>query len=73
MLFEKDKEIQSKPCTPTPSPSTPTTDIKMQPLAIATVRDQIWEELYEPDVAFSRGTIFPELDKPFLADKTPRS
>lgn len=71
MLFTKDKDTENRPCLPTPSIEA--TDTTMQPLAIATVMNQIWGELYEPDVAFSRGTIFPDLDKPFLADKTPRS
>ena len=28
---------------------------------------QVLNEVYEPECGFSRGTIFPELDKPFLA------
>ena len=27
---------------------------------------QTWGELFEPDVALWRGTLFPELDKPFM-------
>ena len=34
-------------------------------LAIAYVRWQKMENVYEPEEAYSRGTIFPELDKPF--------
>lgn len=33
--------------------------------AIAYVRWQQLENVYEPEEAFSRGTIFPCLDKPF--------
>lgn len=35
-------------------------------LAIASVPFQQWKEPYEEAKAFSRGTIFPELDKPFF-------
>ncbi|MCL2678651.1 MAG: spore coat associated protein CotJA [Clostridiales bacterium] len=34
-------------------------------LAMAYVPDQEWGDIYKPDVAFVRGTIFPELYKPF--------
>ncbi len=37
------------------------------PLAMAYVPWQRWCETYEPALAHDRGTIFPELDKPFLA------
>lgn len=36
------------------------------PLAMAYVPKQKWKKLYEPDVALERGTIFSELDLPFL-------
>lgn len=36
------------------------------PLAMAYVPWQSWNETYEPAVALHRGTIFPELDLPFL-------
>ena len=35
-------------------------------LAIASVPFQQWKEVYEEAEAFYRGTIFPELDKPFF-------
>lgn len=35
-------------------------------LAMAYVPRQQWRELYAPEVGFHRGTIFAELDKPFL-------
>ncbi len=35
-------------------------------LAMAYVPMQNWQELYEPDVALERGTIFAQLDLPFL-------
>lgn len=37
-------------------------------LAMAFVPRQPWEEPYTPDVALSRGTIFPALDKPLLGE-----
>ena len=36
------------------------------PLAMAYVRWQRWQDVYEPCKAFQHGTIFMELDKPFL-------
>ena len=35
-------------------------------LAMAYVPYQEWQKIYPADVAFARGTIFEELDKPFL-------
>ncbi len=36
------------------------------PIAIAYVPFQTWGETFRPDVALSKGTIFKELDLPFL-------
>lgn len=36
------------------------------PLAMAYVPWQFFESTYDPDKALDIGTIFPELDKPFL-------
>lgn len=36
------------------------------PLAMAYVPMQGWSQTYEPSVALRQGTIFPELDMPFL-------
>lgn len=36
------------------------------PLAMAYVPSQRWEEIYEDNDGFERGTIFRALDKPFL-------
>lgn len=36
------------------------------PLAMAYVPMQKWRDIYDDDVALSRGTIFAELDLPFL-------
>ena len=40
--------------------------IDNMPLAASYVPMQRWRKRYEPDVALSRGTIFVELDLPFL-------
>ncbi len=37
-----------------------------QALAMAYVPYQPWENIYDSDIALSRGTIFQGLDKPFL-------
>ena len=37
------------------------------PLAMAYVPMQKWQDIYSTDAAFERGTIFSQLDKPFLA------
>ena len=39
------------------------------PLAIAYVPWQHWNETYQLDKAMHVGTIFPELDKPFLGKR----
>ncbi len=36
-----------------------------QRLAMAYVPVQVWQDLYEPEEGFRRGTIFRELDLPF--------
>lgn len=38
-------------------------------LAMAYIPFQMWEKPYEVDVALSRGTIFPSLDKPFIGEE----
>lgn len=38
-------------------------------LAMAYVPYQTWAEPYEADVALSRGTVFPCLDKPFIGEE----
>ena len=42
-------------------------------LAIATVPWQQFTNSYEPEQAFRIGTVFPELDKPFLGRSVMRS
>ncbi|MBQ3181101.1 MAG: spore coat associated protein CotJA [Firmicutes bacterium] len=39
------------------------------PLAIATVPIQEWKQTYRPEVSFRNGTIFPELNMPFMGKR----
>ncbi len=43
-----------------------------KPVAIAYVNWQKFSKTYEPQKALERGTIFPELDKPFTGRKGAR-
>ena len=40
------------------------------PLAMSYVPFQKWRDLYSAEVGLERGTIFSELDKPFLGRRT---
>ncbi len=42
---------------------------KALPLAIVTVPMQEWRDLYVADVGFERGTIFEQLDLPFIGEE----
>lgn len=46
---------------------------KNTPVAMAYVPYQQWETPYEAEVALSRGTIFPSLDKPFIGEEAVNS
>lgn len=35
-------------------------------LAIASVPMQVWQDTYRPEAAFMHGTIFPELNLPYI-------
>ena len=39
------------------------------PLAMAYVPWQKWRDIYSSDVALQRGTLFAELDKPFIGQE----
>lgn len=41
-------------------------NIEKMPIGMAYVPRQMWREIYEKDKGIMRGTIFAELDKPFL-------
>lgn len=51
---------------PMPAMSDPLCD---HPLAMAYVPWQHFNSVYEPDCALKNGTIFPELNKPFLGKR----
>ena len=38
-------------------------------LAMGFVPDQVWQNIYQKDVALARGTIFADLDKPFIGEE----
>lgn len=40
-----------------------------QKLAMARVEIQTWQKIYDPEKGFQRGTIFCELDLPFLCEE----
>lgn len=40
-----------------------------QALAMAYIPMQMWNKTYDPDVGICRGTIFPELDLPFIGEE----
>lgn len=42
-----------------------TTDCR-QALALVFIEDQVFENLYDAQTAFSRGTLFKDLDKPLM-------
>lgn len=60
---------ESTPCADPVSCSENIRTISDHVLAMAYVPWQQFSSVYEPDRALSAGTIFPELDKPFLAAK----
>ena len=47
-------------------PNTHNDFLEGRSLAMAYVPWQQWREIYEPCMGFAQGTIFRELDKPFL-------
>lgn len=40
-----------------------------QVLAMARVEKQVWQKIYEAEKGFIRGTIFCELDLPFVCEE----
>ncbi len=42
-------------------------------LAMAYVPDQRWGDLYDENLALLKGTLFPDLDKPFTGRKQVRN
>lgn len=60
-------EDKGAPC----DPCTALSQFTNQPvsLSMAYVPWQSWDQIYEPDTGLTRGTIFPELDFPFLGEE----
>ncbi len=42
---------------------------KLYSLAMAFVPQQTWQDIYECNVALARGTIFADLDLPFIGEE----
>ncbi len=49
-------------------PMTMKPDMDCQTLAMAYVQKQKWQDIYEVEQGFHRGTIFAELDLPFVGE-----
>jgi hypothetical protein len=49
-----------------PAVTAPAENIDQFPIAMAYVPWQQWRQIYSMDAALGRGTIFQELDKPFI-------
>lgn len=63
-IFEESADEDAGEC-PMPQTVFP----KNTPVAMAYIPYQQWETPYESEVALSRGTIFPSLDKPFIGEE----
>jgi len=50
-------------CNP---PAMPYENIDQFPVGMAYVPWQQWQQVYSVETAINRGTIFPDLDKPFI-------
>lgn len=48
-------------------------DLSQKSLAMAYVPMQVWGKVYDPETALCRGTLFPELDKPFIGEELPQN
>ena len=63
--------MPTKPAATTPMPDSTVSSNPMTgfPLAMAYVPYQAFEDLYEPNKALERGTLFRALDMPFVGQK----
>lgn len=43
------------------------------PVGMFYVPMQSWGKVYDPDAALCRGTLFPDLDKPFIGEEAVRN
>ncbi|WP_235839217.1 spore coat associated protein CotJA [Clostridium sp. Marseille-P2415] len=53
---------------PRTAPSASYENIDKFPVAMAYVPWQRWQQVYPVETALGRGTIFPDLDKPFIME-----
>lgn len=60
---------RDKPCTSCPLNNTMSAFPAETPVGMAYVPYQRWKNVYEPSAALDRGTVFEDLDKPFLGEK----
>ena len=58
-----------KPCETCSKPRAMTAFPAETPIGMAYVPFQQWKNIYEASVALDRGTIFEDLDKPFLGER----
>lgn len=70
-IMPQDRIVMPMPTRPNPQPRNKfgTTQLDKLPLTMAYVPMQPYGTTYEPDAALMNGTLFPAIDKPFLAAK----
>ena len=73
MHFEEEriKEMLGEASVPAAAGDAPAQSFGLAgyPLAIVYAPLQAWQGLYDTDTALKKGTLFAELDKPFLGSK----
>ncbi len=74
IVFSSRVGMQPAPALTSDSPALcceqPDTEFpKETPIAMLYVPFQQWRKVYEPMVGLDRGTVFEELDKPFIGER----
>ncbi len=74
IVFSSRVGMQPAPASTLDSPALcceqPETEFpKETPIAMLYVPFQQWRKVYEPMVGLDRGTVFEELDKPFIGER----
>ena len=74
IVFSSRTGMQPAPAPTSDSPALcceqPGTEFpKEPPIAMLYVPFQQWRKVYEPMVGLDRGTVFEELDKPFIGER----
>lgn len=62
-------EEAAKSCPFCPKNNTMSAFPAETPVGMAYVPYQKWKNVYDPSVALDRGTVFEDLDKPFLGER----